>query len=137
MREELISDKILVGPSQFSEIQWSLSKELFKNYKIVEMQWKIMHHIFPSGKLLFKYGLANDELCQYCTEIDSIEHFFFNCIHVNKLWKKLFPGVQKDEALYGKPKMKGNWYKNIQIFKRCIVRGKRDRTSILALYELE
>ena len=38
---------------------------------------------------LFKWNLNENNTCNYCEEIDTIEHHFFDCNESRKTWKSL------------------------------------------------
>ena len=66
---------------------WSLAWNTTQEIRLRELQWKILHNIYPTNILLLKMGLANDNKCPLCrTEIDYIEHFFFTCSVIKYMW---------------------------------------------------
>ena len=67
---------------------WSLAWNTTQEVRLRELQWKILHNIYPTNILLLKMGLANNDRCALCnTEIDYIEHFFFSCKIIEYMWK--------------------------------------------------
>ena len=34
-------------------------------------------------------GIKQSNICNYCTELDSLTHFFFNCFHLKSFWKQI------------------------------------------------
>ena len=67
---------------------WSMAWNTTQEVRLRELQWKILHNIYPTNILLLKMGLANNNRCSLCnTEIDYIEHFFFNCKIIEYMWK--------------------------------------------------
>ena len=69
---------------------WSLTSKCTKESRIRELQWKILHNIYPTNILLLKIGIANDNKCNYCrNEIDFIEHFFVHCKQISAIWTKV------------------------------------------------
>eukprot|EP00916_Digyalum_oweni_P014605 GHVL01023964.1.p1 GENE.GHVL01023964.1~~GHVL01023964.1.p1 ORF type:complete len:272 (+),score=22.79 GHVL01023964.1:821-1636(+) len=66
---------------------WLNAKETTET-RLKELQWKILHNIYPTNILLLKMGLTNNDKCPYCIEqVDYIEHFFFYCSKIHHLWK--------------------------------------------------
>ena len=55
--------------------------------KLQEIQWKILHNIFPTNILLNRMGIKNTENCEFCNEKDFVEHYFFNCRKLVQFWK--------------------------------------------------
>ena len=73
-------------------------KNLFnhqKETKLVEIQWKILHNIFPTNILLNRMGLKESEKCDFCQEKDFVEHAFIKCKRLHNLWEK----VNKDISI--------------------------------------
>ena len=69
-------------------IIWASFFECTSEVKLIQLQWKILHNIYPTGTLRFKMGKEPNEVCKFCDERDTLIHFFFNC-HVAKLvWKE-------------------------------------------------
>ena len=59
---------------------FSANPKLCKENKLKEFQFKFIHRIVVTKKELFKYGIHADSDCTYCSEPDSIDHTFINCI---------------------------------------------------------
>ena len=34
-------------------------------------------------------GIKQSNICNYCTELDSLTHFFFNCLNLKSFWKQI------------------------------------------------
>ena len=54
--------------------------------KLLELQWKILHTIYPTGLLLKKMNIKDNDCCEFCGELDTLIHFFVNCSYVNQVW---------------------------------------------------
>ena len=65
---------------------WSMAFDCVSETKLIELQWKILHHIFPSGTLLKKMKIRNDDKCLFCEEVDTLFHFFIECDIANQVW---------------------------------------------------
>ena len=90
--------------SQIYELQsfkpfWLVSFNSTKETRLQELQWKILMGIYPTGTLLYKMKLRQSELCEYCNTRDNIEHFFFSCLILRKLWETVSNTLN---ALFGK-----------------------------------
>ena len=67
---------------------WKIAYEVTKESRLRELQWKILHNIYPTNIILQKLGVTVTNKCSYCdNEIDFIEHFFFECKKIRKLWE--------------------------------------------------
>ena len=65
---------------------WCVARENTPETKIIELQWKILHNIYPSGVLLNKMKIKVNNLCNFCGEIDTLNHFFVTCHIANEVW---------------------------------------------------
>ena len=60
--------------------------EATKEVRLTELQWKLLHNIYPTNILLSKMRVRENNKCTYCPwEIDYIEHFFNDCAFVKKI----------------------------------------------------
>ena len=57
-----------------------------KETKLREVQWKIVHNIYPTNILLNKMGIKSSEKCDFCDEVDVVEHMFFRCKRLQTFW---------------------------------------------------
>ena len=53
-------------------------------------QYKVMHRFFPCNAILNTWYPTQSACCDYCNEIDTIEHYFVECNAVQLFWKYLF-----------------------------------------------
>jgi exonuclease III len=74
---------------KLSETHWQVAVNCTQEVRLRVLQWKILHNIFPTNILLHKMGLRTSRHCSYCDETDFIEHFFYECTHINKLWTEI------------------------------------------------
>ena len=51
-------------------------KNIRKESKLKEFQFKLIHRIVVTKKELFRYGIKTDDECLYCGDHDSIDHTF-------------------------------------------------------------
>ena len=79
---------------------WNIANSATKESRLRELQWKILHNLYPTNILLLKIGEAENNRCSLCyTEIDYIEHFFFNCQKISKLWSHITNIISKNLSL--------------------------------------
>ena len=78
------------GPKRWNEIL-SLNKDgwtrifkslknICKETKLKEFQFKLIHRTIVTKKELFRFGIKTDDECLYCGDKDSIEHSFIECV---------------------------------------------------------
>ena len=61
-----------------------------KEIRLRELQWKILHNLYPTNILLNKMKVVDDNKCSLCRdEVDFLEHFFFLCPPVKQFWIKI------------------------------------------------
>ena len=64
-------------------------KNIFRETKLKEFQFKLIHRTIVTKKELFRFGImANDE-CVYCGDRDSIEHSFIECMFTRLFTQKV------------------------------------------------
>ena len=61
-----------------------------KESRLRLLHFKILHNIFPSNILLNRMGIKDSERCDYCGEIDVIEHMFVHCTRLKGFWSMVF-----------------------------------------------
>ena len=52
-------------------------------------QYKILNRLLNCKDRLHIWGLAEDCLCDYCQQIDTIEHHLYECVESKKIWTSL------------------------------------------------
>jgi len=73
---------------EITEEMWIMSRKATKETRLRELQWKLLHNIYPTNILLTKMKVSESELCDYCkTHIDFTEHFFYQCELLKDFWK--------------------------------------------------
>jgi len=78
---------------------WLVANKATKEIRLLVLHWKITHNIYPTNIILHKMGIANNIYCTYCTaEIDYMEHFFFYCTKINKIWKLVEEDIEKNSS---------------------------------------
>ena len=70
-------------------IIWGIARECSYETKIWELQWKILQNIYPSGVLLNKMKIRNNDLCPFCEETDTLIHFFVTCPVAIAAWEEV------------------------------------------------
>ena len=67
---------------------WTVASSCTSEVKLIQLQWKILHNIYPTGTLLHKMKIRSTENCESCGERDSLSHFFVFCSIAKKIWKE-------------------------------------------------
>lgn len=79
----------------------SLAKNILMDNSIIEMQFKIVHRIIGTNKLLYKIGKVASPTCGHCNMyMETIEHVFFECLDVRNFWLSL---VERWNRYYDNP----------------------------------
>ena len=65
---------------------WTMASSCTKEVRLRLLQWKILHNIYPTNILLSKMKVRDSNRCEFCNEIDYIEHFFWKCTKIQTVW---------------------------------------------------
>ena len=58
--------------------------------KLHSFQYKYLMHIVPNNEKLFKYGMIESSLCDFCsTTPESNIHLFWECPNVQPFWTQM------------------------------------------------
>ena len=58
------------------------------NSELRSFQYQILHRAIVTNKYLYKCNIKDSDKCYFCGMcVESIEHLFFDCVHVQQLWK--------------------------------------------------
>ena len=66
---------------------WLISFNSVSEIKLIQLQWKLLHNIYPSGTVLYKMKIRESENCLICDERDSPIHCFVFCSIAIEVWK--------------------------------------------------
>jgi hypothetical protein len=60
---------------------WTLARKLTKETRLIQFQYKLMHHLLPTRDKLYHWNIPGilNPLCTYCGEEDSIPHALLHC----------------------------------------------------------
>ena len=109
---ELLLNEKFTKPIGFNTWNTYLQKELPKceavcyfifNYlsenKLKVFRWKLLHFIIPTKKLLLKWKVMNNSLCNLCNIVEDFSHYFRTFLGENKrIVKKSV--IKNDITLY-------------------------------------
>ena len=67
---------------------WCVARQSSSEIRLIELQWKILHAVYPTGVLLNKMKIKNNNLCESCGDIDTLLHFFVTCSIAKVVWEE-------------------------------------------------
>jgi hypothetical protein len=72
-----------------------------KSSKLRWFQYRIIHRILGTNSLLYEINQKPNDKCSFCLEeVETIEHIFWLCNKISKLWEDL------DNWIFERKKMK-------------------------------
>ena len=82
------SEKLSLKKDVRTKIFKSL-KNICKETKLKEFQFKLIHRTIVTKKELFRFAIKADDECLYCGDKDSIEHSFIECMFTKLFTQKV------------------------------------------------
>jgi hypothetical protein len=67
----------------------NISGKTVHDTSIINMQYKIVHRIIACNYYLKICKIRNNDICDFCNEIDTIEHFFVKCKISHDFWQQV------------------------------------------------
>ena len=146
------------GPQADSKAVWSLIPSITSETRLIELQWKILHGIYPTNAYLHKIGISVTNKCLKCNEIEYLQHFFYTCKELRKFWETVSKtfikyvgkqihlneetvllGLHKENNIYNITVKESAVINHILVIaKLCISKFKHgEHTNILILLESE
>ena len=117
------------GNGIFTEM-FSLMPKHSKETKLILLQWKILHKIYPCNKYLHQVKLSESEMCIDCNSVDTFRTLFWECTIIKRLWSEVEQDMhrllktrvklQKIEAMLGYIGAKNN-----EIINKLIIIAKQ------------
>ena len=82
-----------------------------KENKLKEFNFKVLNNILPCNYNLHKWKIRNSEMCDVCSNVQTIAHLLFYCPYVKPIWGKISQAFDiqvdietilgfKDECIY-------------------------------------
>lgn len=76
---------------QLEEVDWggifTLPYNISRSTKYQSFQYKILNRVFACRSNLAKWKIVDNDLCEECSVVDSLEHYFFLCTSSSRFWK--------------------------------------------------
>ncbi len=89
-----------ISDDDLCEIYSVVHQSLSLNSTLKAFQFKILHRILATNRLLFKMNISAYDLCTFCmTHSESIEHLFWDCMDIKNIWFKLFDKLRLKDFL--------------------------------------
>ena len=84
--KEKYSQKYNVAEDEWRQI-FILPRTVTKLNILKDLQFQILHRFIATNKYLYTCKLYETPRCSFCqSELETIEHLFFNCHHVRTFW---------------------------------------------------
>ena len=71
------------------EMIWSKIPHCTKEARLISLNWKILHNIYPTKTMLYRMGKEESSICNKCNVIDHVDHFFYSCGKTSIIWDKV------------------------------------------------
>jgi hypothetical protein len=78
---------------------FTLPYKILRSTKVQTFQYKLLHRTIPCKNNLYKWKLVETPNCNSCTEIETIEHFFYNCERTKGFWNSLLIWIKNNLEL--------------------------------------
>ena len=75
--------------NEYWELIYETPFKLTKTSKVLMTQYKIIHRILAVNHNLKKWKKAENDTCDFCNEVDTIEHFICQCPETMKPWASI------------------------------------------------
>ena len=70
-----------------------------KEVKMRELLFKIYHNIYPTNIILQKIGIKVSNKCDFCQEVDFLDHSLIECYRLRLYWQKVLNFIEKETKL--------------------------------------
>ncbi|XP_058773286.1 uncharacterized protein LOC131647414 [Vicia villosa] len=91
--------------------------------------WLACHDRLATKSRLVKMGMLKDSKCSFCSNVETIQHLFFECEEMRKLWCTILKWIQMDHA-------PNNWDEELSWINK-FGRGKGWKAALLKLAAAE
>ncbi|XP_043218190.1 uncharacterized protein LOC122379777 [Amphibalanus amphitrite] len=68
---------------------YEMAYKVTASTRLQSLQHRIIHRYFPNRRFLHTRQVIDDPFCDNCGEIDTMQHYFFECSYVRKFWRGL------------------------------------------------
>ena len=67
--------------------------------KLRELLFKIYHNIYPTNLILQKIGIKRTNKCDFCQEVDFLDHFLISCVRLRPYWQKVLSYIERETSV--------------------------------------
>ena len=71
------------------ELIWSKIPHCTEEARLISLNWKILHNIYPTKTMLYRMGKEESNICNKCNVIDHVDHFFYSCEKTSIIWARV------------------------------------------------
>lgn len=75
-------------------------KRLASEPKIHAFQYRLIHDVLPTRLRLYRQKQIFDPNCQRCGAIENLQHMFYTCPPIQKLWTQVIEWFNAHETIY-------------------------------------
>ncbi len=69
---------------------YNRAQRMSVNVKTREFQYKFLNDLLPTNYWLHKWKIRENNTCTFCeTQVETLEHLFYDCVYVRRLWKSV------------------------------------------------
>ena len=68
-----------------TSLHYFLNCALFDN-RIKQYRYKLLHRIIAANENLFTWKLSNSPCCNFCNEMETVDHFLIECKYLDTFW---------------------------------------------------
>ena len=61
--------------------------------KLQALQYRILHRFIPTRTFLAVRGVIGSSLCPNCFQVDTLQHFLYECGQVKRIWDTILPQI--------------------------------------------
>ena len=89
-----VPSAVIKWNTKFDNLQWeTIFQKIYITSSDVQLRWfqyRIVHRLLPTQRFLYLRKLVDDPVCTFCNqEEQTLDHLFFECNYVSKLWNDL------------------------------------------------
>jgi len=112
------------------------------------LQYKIIHRTFNCNYMLYKWKIVDTPSCDNCQLIDTVEHYFFECVEIRQFWQNVSRWIKctQDikyeftvcEILLGIPQTHDPFFKNMNfiiLMGKWFISHKKHQKEHVTLFE--
>ena len=85
------------------DLEWSkiytLPYKITKEPFLQSLQYKVLNRIVNCKERLFKWKISENNICNYCENIDTLEHHLINCKASKRIWDSLDQWIRNNLLL--------------------------------------